>query len=47
MYYLISTFFFRSSDITSSLGGLKSKLRDYDTGAESGGEDLDEIDFNT
>ncbi|XP_010894336.1 occludin b [Esox lucius] len=35
-----------SSDITSSLGGLKSNLRDYDTGAESGGEDLDEANLD-
>ncbi|XP_029916843.1 occludin b [Myripristis murdjan] len=33
------------SDITSSLGGLKNKLKDYDTGIESGDE-LEEVDFN-
>ncbi|XP_078141105.1 MARVEL domain-containing protein 2b [Centroberyx gerrardi] len=34
------------SEMSSSLGGLKSKLKDYDTGIESGDE-LEEADFNT
>ncbi|XP_068168014.1 uncharacterized protein [Antennarius striatus] len=33
------------SDISSSLGGLKSKIKDYDTGVESG-DDLEEEDFS-
>ncbi|KAM8886108.1 occludin b [Spinachia spinachia] len=33
------------SDISSSVGGLKPRLKDYDTGVESG-DDLDEEDFN-
>ncbi|KAM3867778.1 occludin b [Diretmus argenteus] len=33
------------SDITSSTGGMKSKLKDYDTGIESGDE-LEEVDFS-
>ncbi|KAL2091901.1 hypothetical protein ACEWY4_011699 [Coilia grayii] len=35
-----------SSDITSSLGGLKSKLKDSDLGAESGDE-LDDLDLDS
>lgn len=34
----------RDSDISSSVGGLKPRLKDYDTGVESGG-DLEDEDF--
>lgn len=36
---------FRDSDISSSVGGLKPRLRDYDTGMDSG-DDLEEEDFS-
>lgn len=35
----------RDSDISSYVGGLQPRLRDYDTGVESG-DDLEEEDFS-
>lgn len=35
----------RDSEISSSVGALKSRMKDYDTGMESG-DDLEEEDFS-
>lgn len=35
----------RDSEISSSVGALKSRMKDYDTGVESG-DDLEEEDFS-
>lgn len=35
----------RDSEISSSVTGMKTRMKDYDTGAESG-DDLEEEDFS-